>query len=802
MWRFLRRYALRPHTYVVPLLALPLVSCGSPQQRAQGYYEDGLRLLAEHDSQKAAIQFKNAVQLDGHLLPAWHGLAQVEEFDHHWQALAPILRTILALDPKDEATRLKLAKLLLMAGAAEQSLNVINEASEAEARDASVLAMKAAILYKLKEHDAAIREATAALKIEPNSEGALAVLAADRLANNDPQGALRLLSGGSLASTTDLGVQLIKLGAYEKLTNWPQVENILLDLTKHYSKEGIFRRRLVKFYIDQHRPGDAESELRAIAAADPNDSEAGLDLIRFLYSVRGAAVGRKELVARISSGGDVFPYQMALSEFDYAAGDFADSRKLLETLAGDQSSPTHALAAKIKLAEMYLASKNLDAAEAIVSKILSDDSDNVNALRVRALIRMERGQFEPAISDLLKALDAQPTSTELMTLLATAYERVGSIELADNEFENALRASNFNAGTGLSYAAFLQRHGSAIRAQAVLTDLANRQPKNVAILSALGEISLTQQDWAGAEATSESIRHIGDNDAVADQILGAALSGQQKYDASIAAFKNAVAAAPSEIQPMISLVRTFMLAKEPDKAEAFLQNILKTNPENAEAYVLLGSIRLANNEPDQAAKNFATAIEKQPNDSTGYRALADLYLRQKNAVAAMQTIRAGLKRQPASVMLHMALAAIFEQTQDYEAAISQYEYVLTQQPGSAIATNNLASLLSDHRSDRASLERAESLAASLQQSQVPQYKDTLGWVDYRRGDLTAAVPLLEEAAAALPKVGLIHYHLGMSYLARGQASDALNQFKIALMSSPDSDLAGKIKSELNKGAKN
>jgi cellulose synthase operon protein C len=802
MRRFLRRYASRPHTYFVPLLALPLVSCGSPQQRAQGYYEDGVKLLAQHDDQKAAIQFKNAVQLDRHLLPAWRGLAQAEELDHHWQALASVLRTILELDPQDEAARLKLAKLLLMAGAAEQSLKVINEASESGVKDAGLLALRAVILYKLKDHDAAIRAANAALKLEPNSEGALVVLAADRLANNDPQGALQLLSSGPLASTADVGVQLIKLEAYEKLTDWPHVESILVGLTKRYPKEAAFRRQLIKFYIDQHRLGDAESELRAIAAVDQNDSEAELDLIRFLYSFKGAAVGRKELVARINAGGNVFPYQMALSEFDYAAGDFADSRKLLETLAGDASSPAHALAAKIKLAEMYLTSKDLDAAGSIVSKILQDDSSNVNALKIRALIRMERGQVEPAISDLLKALDAQPTSTELMMLLATAYERVGSIELAENEYADALRASNFNAGVGLSYAAFLQRHGSMIRAQAVLTDLASREPKNVTVLSALGEIALTQQDWAGAEAISVSIRRIGGNDAVAYQILGASLSGQQKYDASIAAFKNAVAAAPTEVQSMVSLVRTFMLAKESDKAEAFLQNTLKTNPENAEVYVLLGSIQLASNKPDQAAKNFAMAIEKQPNDSTGYCALADFYLRQKNTDAAIQTIRAGLKQRPASVMLHMALAAIFEQIQNYEAAILQYEYVLTQQPGSTIATNNLASLLSDHRSDRASLERAETLGESLQQSQVPQYKDTLGWVDYRRGDFTAAVPLLEEAAAALPKVALIHYHLGMSYLAMGQAGDALNQFKIALVSTPDSDLAEKIKSELNKATKN
>ena len=71
-----------------------------------------------------------------------------------------------------------------------------------------------------------------------------------------------------------------------------------------------------------------------------------------------------------------------------------------------------------------------------------------------------------------------------------------------------------------------------------------------------------------------------------------------------------------------------MRTKQTDRAVAFLQSVLKTNPENAEAHVLLGSVRLANNAPDQAVKSFMTAIEKQPKDIIGYRALADLYVGQ------------------------------------------------------------------------------------------------------------------------------------------------------------------------------
>ena len=294
------------------------------------------------------------------------------------------------------------------------------------------------------------------------------------------------------------------------------------------------------------------------------------------------------------------------------------------------------------------------------------------------------------------------------------------------------------------------------------------------------------------------MRRIGGNNSIADEIVGAALNGQQKYAESIAAFQNAVAAAPQALQPMVLLVRSLVRAKQTDRAVSFLQTVLKSNPANAEAYVLLGSIARTNGALDQAAKSFMAAIDKQPNNSIGYRALAELYLAQNKTDAALATLRAGLKLQPDNAILHMALAAALERADNYDAAISEYEYVLAQQPGSLVAINNLASLLADHHTDKASLERAQALAASLRHSQVPQFKDTLGWVDYRNGDVKAAVPLLEEAAAALPDQAAVRYHLGMSYVASGQGSRAFQEFKIALSKAPSATLKQAITAEVTK----
>ena len=540
-----------------------------------------------------------------------------------------------------------------------------------------------------------------------------------------------------------------------------------------------------------------------MVAANPTDVGLEMEVIRLLGTTKGLAAARQELEARIKAGGQVSAYQIALAEFDFSQGNVKDSVSLLENLGSSADSRDTALAAKVKLAELYFSTKKLDDAEVLVSQILGEDSRNANGLKLRAEIRLAHGQLDAAIVDLRAALNDYPRSTEMMLLLAAAYDRSGSIELAEKQYADATKVSNFNDAVGLNYVAFLRRRGSVDRAEVILTELARRSPNNIAVLSTLAQVRLARQNWIGAQEIADSIRRIGNDRGVADEVLAAALSGQKKYNESIDILEKAYAAAPGDVVRLVALVNELIRAQQFDKAETFLQTLLKSNPANADAYVMLGSIQLLKNAPDQALKSFRIAIEKQPKNVNGYRALADFYSREKNNGEALKVIRAGLQEQPDSFTLHMALAGVLVLKGDYETAIGEYESLLKQQPGSMVVANDLASLLSERRTDKASLERAYSVAAILRKSPVPIYEDTLGWIDYQRGDYKSAVSLLEEAATKRPNLGVVRYHLGMSYIAIDQLAKASEQLKKALeLATNSGELEQKIRAALEKvGAK-
>ena len=792
-----RHVAIRVAFCLAAVIALS--GCTSKDEKAKAYYDQGMKFVAAHDTAKATVEFKNAVQLKKDYTAAWLQLAKIEEDSRNYGAAASDLQTIIELQPNDVESRVKLARLLLVGGKATDALKIIDAGDASQNQNANILALKATILFRLRESTQAVELAHTALNIDPKNAAAMSVLAADRLAHGEAQAALEILDSAELATDgKDLGIELGKLRILDQIRDWPREETLLKKLIAQYPDQG-FQNQLVRIYLLQKRPDDAVKELRANADNKPNDPAPELALVRLLASFKGPQAAHQELEDRIKAGikagNDVFIYQLALAQFDYSQGDFDSSKHLLESLIA--SAPAKdALTARVTLAQMYVNRKQLDEAEPLVSQILQQDGRNTSGLALRASIRMNRGQFEPAIADLRTALNDQPHSTELMILLGTAYERNGAIELADRQFADALRTSNYDPGVGLAYVAFLQRRGSGDRAEEILTDLVSRWPQNKQLLSKLADAKLARKDWVGAEAIAEKLKKLGGDTTNADEILGAALLAQDKSGQAIDALQSAYTASPSAVPPMLNLVRAYVHVKQTDKAITLLQNVLKADPANAEAYVLLGDIAQLNNSTQQAIDNFKKAIEKQPKETIGYQALANLYLTHNNLAEAQKVIQTGLQQLPESGSLRLMWAGTLEQKGDYDGAIAQYQTMLDKDPSSLIVINNLASLLADHKTDKASRDRAQSLVAPLRKSPIPQFKDTLGWVSYQNGNYREAIPLLEQAAAALQNDPDVHYHLGMAYIAAGQLAKAAEQLNLALGKGPNDDLKKKIEAGL------
>jgi tetratricopeptide (TPR) repeat protein len=242
----------------------------------------------------------------------------------------------------------------------------------------------------------------------------------------------------------------------------------------------------------------------------------------------------------------------------------------------------------------------------------------------------------------------------------------------------------------------------------------------------------------------------------------------------------------------------YLRAKKPEEAEAFLESVLEASPANAEALVLLGSVQASRNAADAATTSFRKAITSQPKNPVGYSALARLHISKGDLASAETLVRDGIAQVPGNFALRLMLAQILERKLDVEAAIREYDSLLKDFPDALIVINNLASLLSDHRTDQASLERAQALALRLKDGQAPHFRDTMGWISYLKGDYRQALSQLEQAAEALPSVALVRYHLGLTHAALNQKAKAEEHLLKAVELAQEGELKLKMQAALEK----
>jgi len=769
------------------LATTALAGCGSPDQRAQEYYDSGMALIAKNDDLGARLELLKAVKYKSDKVEVWKALAGIDERTKA-NSLFLDLRRIVELDPKDIDAKAKLARIMVAGGAAEPAIKILDAADEGDKPNAALHAVRALALVRTNDAAGAMREAQRAYEIDPTNIDAVTLLASKKLAEGDSAGALKMLDAlpAQAQGADRLRATRLRLEILVRKGDLAEAEKLARQLVIDDPQDASHRVQLIQILTAERKFDDAEKELRARVGSNPSDSKLELELVRFLNTFKGADAARAELDSKIKAGGDTFDFKFALAELDFIANRQADAISELQKLATEVDNSDRKIKVQVRLAEMLTAKGDKAAAEPLITEVLSKDRRNSGALRLRAALSLDKGQTDSAIADLREALNDQPKSPELLLALALAYEQGGKPELADRQYADALKNTNLNPEVALRYVAFLQRRNDAARAEDILNEVLARYPGNLQILSSLAQIKLSRQNWDGALALAQTISANKDGRVVSDQIKAAAYAGQQRIGESVAALEDAYKAAPEAIQPAVTLASAYIRAGRADDAAALLQDLNKRNPGNAELLVILGQTRLAQKRDQDAIASFQEAIKQKPKDPSGYAALSEYYIRIKNYDAAGNVLQSGLKEVPQNIPLRMTSASLQILKNDNLAAIAQYESILKDQPQaqSLVVINNLASLLLDTRSDKESLDRVAALAETLKASNVPQFQDTVGWARFKQGDVKSAIAILERAAKSA-NLSAVHYHLGLAYAADGQTQKAKEELDTANKLEPD-----------------
>jgi tetratricopeptide (TPR) repeat protein len=165
---------------------------------------------------------------------------------------------------------------------------------------------------------------------------------------------------------------------------------------------------------------------------------------------------------------------------------------------------------------------------------------------------------------------------------------------------------------------------------------------------------------------------------------------------------------------------------------------------------------------------------------------AQLLSNNGEADQSLARIDDALARFPAHPDLLYQKAILLEKAGRTEAAVAQLESLYRERPQDGAIANALGFLLADHNRE---LGRAERLIAAALKAEPdnPAILDSMGWLDYRRGMTSEALPLLERAFR-LAQDGDIGAHWGEVLWSLGQKAKAREAWSRALIADPDNAL--------------
>ncbi|MDM8350334.1 tetratricopeptide repeat protein [Pseudomonas sp. sp1636] len=199
-----------------------------------------------------------------------------------------------------------------------------------------------------------------------------------------------------------------------------------------------------------------------------------------------------------------------------------------------------------------------------------------------------------------------------------------------------------------------------------------------------------------------------------------------------------------------------------------------------QAQLLFDSQRAA-----EASQRLSQAREAQPDYAI------QLYLIESEALAsqqqheqAWQLVQQALEQFPDDLNLLYTRAMLAEKRDDLDLLEQDLRFILEREPDNSMALNALGYTLADRTTRYA--EAKDLIEQALQLNpQDPAILDSLGWVNYRLGNLAEAERLLRQALRRFPDHE-VAAHLGEVLWAQGKQREARKVWANALKQQPDS----------------
>jgi len=792
-------YSFRRFSSLFGLLLATLIllsGCTNTEKAKAEHVRRGEAYLKESKFQEAALEFRNAVQIDDKLAAAHWGLAQAYEGLQRVPEMLDELRKTITLDQKNLDARIKLGNYYLAWSAGRPELiaeaeRLANEILERDPNHIEGHILMGGVLFSKNDKEKAFAELKRAIDIDPNRVESYLSMAKFYIVTNERDKA------------EDLYKKAISVNGNSPLA---------------HTEYG-------RFLAQANRSAEAEAELTKGVEVGPADRNARSALAGFYFVNKQLDKAEASYKALAALDADKPQSQAVVADFYSFVGRLDEAIKIYQDIL--RQAPDF-LPGRYRLTEILLMRGDTQGASAQIDEALKKDAHDRQALLLRAQARAKSGQPEglkAAIEDLTEVLRQEPNSRLGLYFMAQANLSLGLTEQAqvfnadlEKNYPNYLPAKLIHIQLSLTSG---DAKGVVSLATDLLTRLSKTAPDNdnspqlLAELTekaylARGAAQVQLKNLSAGRQDFEGARQIGPYDPTVYNSLAFLSLAENKTDEAMAAFENALRVDATNFVALNGIITQYAKSQQLDKAHARVDQALSAYPNVAWLHYLKGQVYGYQRNVQGAEGELRRALELNPNYVDAYSALAALFINTNQADRAIQEYQKIVAIRPDNAMIYTLIGMLEDARQNHDAAVENYRKALSLDQNNAFAGNNLSWNYAVF--GKGNLDEAVRLAQTVVQRNpnVATFVDTLGWVYYKKNLYAAAAEQLKKAvdldeaaarAANNSPSATYYYHLGMALKGKGDKEGSRRALETALRLAekkpfPDQDDARKSLSTL------
>ena len=728
-------------------VAAVLAACTrDPNVLKHRYVENGDRYFKQEKFREAAIEYQNAIKLDSKFEEAHYALAQCDLKLGILAGAYQELTRATELKPDDAKAQLTLGNLLLSVRDFKHAQDIAQRVLSQDANNVEARVLLANSYAGLNNVEGSLEEMRGAIQLAPDRAGSYLNMALLELNVKQAPEAEKNFKKAVEADPKSV-TALLALGNFCRLQNrLPEAEQEFQKAVGIEPQNPAPRGALAMLYLAEKDTAKAEGALAGAKQAAPQDPKA--------YRLLG-------------------DYYFGIGELGKAVDEYA-------SIVHDHPDDH---VARMNYIQLLIVANRADEATKLNDAVLKNNPKDLQALIYRGEILERQSKFSDAAAALQAALKTEPDNPTAHYFLGVAFNGTGDLDRAETEWREAarLRPSMIEPERALANTALLKGDFTLLRqtAQALI----GSEPHSPEGYIFRGVAEVAQKNEADAEGDFQQAIHVAPQNPSAYTRLGELRLNQKKYPEAEKFFEQALDRAPQAAAAMRGLVAAAFAEKQPSKAIARLRTQIAQVPESADFQLLLGQALTQTGDRSGAEAAFEKAIGLNKNGVEAYLLLAQAQSGGGSLDQAIATLRRAIEQVPGDPRAYVLIGTTQETHGDWQAAQLSYTKALQVRPNDGEATNDLAYLMLEHNLN---VDQALTLAQTARRMlpTLPNSADTLGWAYYKKGAYQLALPLLEDAAKALPGDAAVHYHLGMVYDKTGEARRAKQELEIALKDDP------------------